>query len=93
MKNCFVYLEYSDEPPKCLPYRLPNKKSPLKSNNLRDLELSPSYDTDKSLLKHYSESRLLTAIDFNLNSLKNTCKDRKKIKDAVMVRKIDLVKK
>lgn len=86
-------MEYSDEPPRCLPYRLPNKKSPLKSVNLRDFEVPFSSHHQNPLIKHYCESRLLTTVDLNISHLKNTCKDRRKVKDAMLVRKIDLCQK
>ncbi len=40
VKSACLYTEFLDSPPRCMPYRVINKKSPLRSQNIKDIDIS-----------------------------------------------------
>lgn len=40
IKSICQCTDYFDSPPRCMPYRVVNKKSPLRSQNIKDIDIS-----------------------------------------------------
>lgn len=82
----FIQLEYSENSLGLMPCRIKNQKSLPKVDISKDLNLiMPDVESKDN------ECRSLLALNMGIYNLKNTYKDKKKIKDAVTVKKMNLV--
>ena len=89
-KSSCPYTDYIDTPPRCMPYRIVNKKSPLKSQNIKDIDVSMMQKEISSI--QYPTGNIFVYSDLETNEF-NIRIDRKSVKDAVLVKQINLKKK
>ena len=74
-----------------MPYRIVNKKSPLKSQNIKDIDIS-FLEKDNLSIGQYHVAKILTFSDMDSSDL-NIRVDKKTVRDAVLVKHINLKKK
>lgn len=71
----------------------PNYSLTLLVSKTNQHQSLPKADLTKSSGPDSCEPKVLSVVNMSVYSLKNTCKDRKKIKDAVTVKRIKLLYK
>lgn len=87
MKGSYIQLEQSQNSLGLVPCRLKNKKSLSKPGFPHDLDILIP-DTDP--IGRKDDKMPLSTINMSIYNLKNTYRDKKKIKDAVTVKKMNL---
>ena len=91
IKSSCPYTEYVDSPPRCMPYRIVNKESPLKSQNIKDIDIS-FVEKEVPSIVQYPSGKLFLYPDLENHDV-NIRMDKKSVRDAVLVKQISLKKK
>jgi hypothetical protein len=72
-----------------MPYRIINKKSPLKSQNIKDIDVT--FFDHQNIPNQYQTTKIFSSVDAEEEIPIRI--DKRTIKDAVLVRQINLEKK
>lgn len=72
-----------------MPYRIINKKSPLKSQNIKDIDTT--FFDHQNISNQYQTTKVFSSVDIEEEIPIRM--DKRAIKDAVLVRQIHLEKK